>query len=346
MNITSERVRTILNAVVQDYIQTAEPVSSKSIARKYPLGLSPATIRGIMAELEEEGFLTQPHTSAGRVPTERGFRFYVDSLSRLEELAEGEKDVIRRSCGAPCAMENVLADTAKALSSLTGCAGLMFAPRKDAFTIRHIRILPMDSANLMVLLVSNIGMVQTRLVRMDSEFKGLDLEKISNYLDSIAWGLTVRELRLRIIKEMRLEKNLYDRLMAKALSLGVMALDNGSGAGDGEGDIYVEGKVNVFEQPEFRDNFERMKGLFAAFEEKSLLVEILDRSMDSAGVHIYLGSESMVDEFRGLGFVTAPYGRDGEILGTLGVIGPLRMNYTRIIPLVDYTAGLLSKVFY
>lgn len=344
MSITSERVRTILSAVVQDYIRTAEPVSSKAIARKYPFGLSPATIRGIMAGLEEDGLLTQPHTSAGRVPTEKGFRLYVDSLPRLEELDEVEKEVIRRSCGGPSALENALADTAKALSSLTGCAGLMFAPRRDSFTIRHIRILPMDAANLMVLLVSSIGVVQTRLVRMDPEFKGLDLEKISNYLNSIAWGLTVRELRLRIIKEMRIEKNLYDKLMAEALSLGVRALDEGSGAGDG--DIYVEGKVNVFDQPEFRDNFDRMKGLFAAFEEKGLLVKILDRSMDSAGVHIYLGSESMVEQFRGLGFVTAPYGRDGEILGTLGVIGPLRMNYTRIIPLVDYTAGLLSNVFY
>ncbi|MEK7773155.1 MAG: heat-inducible transcriptional repressor HrcA [Deltaproteobacteria bacterium] len=342
--ITSERVSRILSAVVQDYIQTAEPVSSKTISRKYPLGLSPATIRNIMAELEEDGFLRQPHTSAGRVPTEKGFRFYVDSLPKLEDLAEGEKDIIRRSCGAPCAMENILADTAKALSALTGCAGLMFAPRKDSFTIKHIRILPMDSASLMVLLVSSIGLVQTRLVRMDSGVKGLDLEKISNYLNSIAWGLTVRELRLRIIKEMRVEKNLYDKLMAKALNLGVMAFEDGAVAQ--EGDIYVEGKVNVFEQPEFRDDFERMKRLFDAFEEKSLLVKILDKSMDSGGIHIYLGSESAVEEFRGLSFVTAPYGRDGEILGTLGVIGPVRMNYSRIIPLVDYTAGLLSKVFY
>jgi len=342
--ITSERVSRILSAVVQDYIQTAEPVSSKTIARKYPLGLSPATIRNIMAELEEDGFLRQPHTSAGRVPTEKGFRFYVDSLSKLEELAEGEKDILRRSCGGPCAMENILADTAKALSALTGCAGLMFAPRKDNFTIRHIRVLPMDSASLMVLLVSSIGLVQTRLVRMGSGAKGLDLEKISNYLNSIAWGLTVRELRLRIIKEMRVEKNLYDKLMAKALKLGVMAFEDGAGVQ--EGDIYVEGKVNVFEQPEFRDDFEKMKRLFDAFEEKSLLVKILDKSMDSGGIHIYLGSESAVEEFRGLSFVTAPYGRDGEILGTLGVIGPVRMNYSRIIPLVDYTAGLLSKVFY
>lgn len=342
MSMIPERTRKILNAIVQDYILTAEPVSSKAIATKYSLGLSPATIRNIMAELEDDGFLVQPHTSAGRVPTDKSFRVYVDGLSRLDEPPEGDKDLLKKSCEGPQGIEGVLMDTARVLSALTHCAGLMFIPKKESFVIKRINFLPMDKTSLMVVVVSTIGLVQTRIIRLGSDIAKLNIETISNYLNSIAEGLTVRELRAKIVEEMHKVKNLYDDLLAGALKLGVMVVKEGNGA---DNELYVEGRVNVFDQPEFRDDFERMKKLFSAFEEKSLLIKILDKSMEESGIHIYLGSESMVKEFDGLGFVTAPYERDGEILGALGVIGPVRMNYSRIIPLVDYTAGLLSKVF-
>lgn len=343
MTVFSERSRKILSAIVRDYISTAEPVSSKAIAMKYSLGLSPATIRSIMAELEKDGFLVQPHTSAGRVPTEKSFRFYVDSLLKFEDLPEVDKDLLKKSCERPSGVEEVLTDTARALSVLTSCAGLMFIPKKDTFIIKHINLVPMDNSSIMVLIVSSFGMVHTRLIRLGEDAGRLDLEKISNYLNSIAEGLTLRELRARIIEEMKNVKNLYDELLSNALRLGSMVLEQETRVY--ENDLYVEGKVNILEQPEFRDDFERMKKLFAVFEEKSLLVRILDKSMEESGIHIYLGSESMVKEFEGLSLVTAPYGRNDEILGTLGVIGPVRMNYSKIIPLVDYTAGLLSKVF-
>lgn len=341
MNIFSERSRQVLTAIVEDYIRTAEPVSSKAIATKYSLGVSPATIRNIMAELESEGFLTQPHTSAGRIPTDRSFRFYLDSLRRLDELPEGDKALLRKSCERPSAVEDILTETARALSTLSSCAGLMFIPRKDSFVIKHINMLPMDKTSLMVVIVSTLGMVQTRLIRLGTDVGGLNTEGISNYLNSIGAGLTVKELRARVVEEMKKVKNLYDELLSNALKLGAMALDDESAA-DG---LYVEGRATMFDQPEFRDDFERMKKLFSAFEEKSLLVKILDKSMEENGIHIYIGSESPVKEFEGLSFVTAPYGSNGEILGTLGVIGPVRMNYSKIIPLVDYTAALLSKVF-
>lgn len=338
----SERSRNILSAIVQDYILTAEPVGSRTIALNHALALSPATIRNIMAELEVEGYLTHPHTSAGRVPTDMGFRLYLDVLkdTRLREPEEKEKDILKNTCAKGQSTEGILSDTAKTLSTLTSCAGLMFFPKRENFVIRQINLLPVDGTSLIVLLVSSLGMVDTRRIRMGFDIGGLDLTRVSNYLNSMAGGLTIAQLRAKIVDEMQKEKNLYDELLKNALRLGALALQGDGGA---EGELYVEGKVNIFGQPEFRDDFERMKKLFAAFEEKSLLVRILDKSSEEAGIHICLGSD-LVKEFEGLSFVTAPYSRDGEVLGTLGVIGPVRMNYSRIIPLVDYTAGLLGRV--
>ncbi len=336
-----ERTRKILKALVQDYIRTAEPVSSKALATSYSLGVSPATIRSVMAELESLGYLVQPHTSAGRVPTEKSFRFYVDSLLDLEEPGQDAKDLLGRICERTSAIDDVLSNTAKVLSAMTNCAGVLFIPRKESFTIKHISLFPIDATGVMVLLVSDCGMVHSRVVPVTGIEK-LELEKVTNYLNSLGAGLTIGELRSRIVEEMTRDKNLYDELMARALRLGAAALED---SGGGEKDVLVEGKVKVLEQPEFRDDFERMKTLFSAFEEKSLLVKILDRSLDGGGPRIYLGSENDIKEFTGLSFVTAPYGRNGEVLGTLGVVGPVRMDYSRIIPLVDYTSGLLSRVF-
>lgn len=335
-----ERTRKILKALVQDYIRTAEPVSSKALATSYSLGVSPATIRSVMAELESLGYLVQPHTSAGRVPTEKSFRFYVDSLLDLEEPGQDAKDLLGRICERSAAIDEVLSNTAKVLSAMTNCAGVLFIPRKESFTIKHISLFPIDAGGVMVLLVSDCGMVHSRVVPV-AGIEKLELEKVTNYLNSLGAGLTIGELRSRIVEEMTRDKSLYDELMARALRLGAAALEDSGG----EKDVVVEGKVNVLEQPEFRDDFDRMKTLFSAFEEKSLLVKILDRSLDGSGPRIYLGSENDIKEFSGLSFVTAPYGRPGEVMGTLGVVGPVRMDYSRIIPLVDYTSGLLSRVF-
>ncbi len=343
MYIFSERAKEILRAVVQDYISTGEPVSSKAIASGYGLRLSPATIRNIMAELESAGFLVQPHTSAGRIPTDMGFRFYVDSLLELEEPGKGDKDILKRSCEKARSVEDILTQTTKALSRLTSCAGLTFMPKRDDFVIKHMGFIPMDRSNLMIVLVSSLGMVQTKLVKMDMETGGLDFARVSSYLNSVAKGLTIMELRARIVEEMNNEKNQYGELLKKALSLGGVVFKLNSRPE--ENGLYVEGKLNMLDQPEFRDDFERMKKLFNAFEQKGLLVKMLDKSMEESGLHIFLGSEITIEEFEGLSFVTAPYGSEGAILGTLGVVGPVRMNYSKIVPLVDYTAGLLSKVF-
>jgi len=345
MEMSSERHRSILNAVVRDYIRTAAPVGSKGLTTGHKLGLSPATVRGVMAELEENGYLAQPHTSAGRIPTEKGFRYFIDTLFEFDDISPDEKSFLRRNLNGPVARDDVLVETARALASITLCAGLMFTPRRGNYTIRRISLLKTDKTGVMVIILPGTGAAITRLVRMGVEVSSYDLERITGYLNTIALGATLGELRARIVEEMRKEKNLYDALVAKALSIGTLAVSAGeSSITEGAG-LCVEGKLNVLDQPEFRDDLDRMKALFKAFEEKGLLLKILDKSMEEAGTRVYLGSESSVKEFEELGLVSARYGRDGEVLGAIGVIGPLRMNYSRIIPLVNYTAGLLTNGF-
>ena len=342
IEITSERYRKILRAIMKEYIRTAVPVSSKAISARYSLGLSPATIRSIMADLEGDGFLVKRHASAGRAPTQKCFRLYVDSLLETEDPVDAEKDLIKRCLDRVRDTDNVFTETTRALSTLTRCAGLALVPGIESFVIKHIRLLPMGSARLMLLVVSSLGHVRTRVVNVGAVKEALDLDEISNYLNSIGEGLTLKSLKSRILKDMKGEKRLYGELLAKAFNLSSMSLDNTADA-PAEDVFYLEGQVNIFDQPEFRDDFERMRRLFAAFEQKSLLVKILDGSMGTDGIRICMGSESSIDEFDGLSFVTAPYSRCGEIIGTLGVIGPVRMDYSKIVPLVSYTAALLSK---
>jgi len=328
---------------VRGYIECAEPVGSKTIASRYYPGVSPATIRSIMASLEKSGLLFQPHTSAGRIPTERAFRLYLDRLLELEEPVPAEKEFIYRRVESMLGVKDLLTGTTRALSHITNCTGLAFVVGCYDFIIRDIRLLPIDSDSLLLVLVPERGSVRTSLFRTDpgTDTGGLDLEKVSNYLREIGRGLTVKGLRTRIVEEMKKEKNLYNELFSRALRLGEMALSGYESAD--EGSLYVEGQANILEYPEFRDDFEKMKQLFTAFEEKSLLVKILDRSLEQEETQVYLGSESSIEGFEGLSFVIAPYHRrDHAVSGTLGLIGPVRMDYARILPLVSYAVGLIE----
>ncbi len=339
----SERAMGVLGAIVRGYIECAEPVGSKTIASRYYPGVSAATIRNIMAGLERVGLLFQPHTSAGRIPTERAFRLYLDRILELEEPVPAEKEFLYRRVESLLGVKDLLTGTTRALSHITNCTGLAFLVGRYDFIIRDIRLLPIDKDSLLLVLVPEVGGVRTSLFSAGGGDRAgeLDLEKVSNYLREIGRGLTVKGLRARIVEEMQKEKNLYDELLSKALRLGEMAL-SGYESVD-EGSLYVEGQANILEYPEFRDDFEKMKQLFTAFEEKSLLVKMLDRSLEQEGMQVYLGSESSIEGFEGLSFVIAPYRRsDHAVSGTLGLIGPVRMDYARILPLVSYAAGLIE----
>ncbi|MBI5598698.1 MAG: heat-inducible transcription repressor HrcA [Deltaproteobacteria bacterium] len=343
MTTLTERAEKILIEIVKVYISTAGAVSSGSIAKTRRVGLSPASVRNVMAELERQGYITRPHASSGRVPTDKGFRLYVDSLLEVEEPREDDKHRIRACCENTLVCDGMVRGATRMLSSITSCAGFVLVPRRAGFLIRHVRFLPVDDSFILVVIVSTNGIVNTRPVRREKGFAGIDLEKASNYLNSFSAGLTMEELRDRVMEEMGKERNLYDGLFKAALRLGLMIGETAASNGDAEGDIYVEGRANIFDQPEFAIDIERMKRVFAAFEEKSLLVRILDESIKERGVRISIGSECDTKGFEGLSLVAASYGKDESALGTVGVIGPVRMNYPRIIPLVNYAAGLLTE---
>jgi len=336
----SERAMMVLGAIVKDYIESAEPVGSKTIASRYYPGLSSATIRSIMAGLERSGLLFQPYTSAGRIPTERAFRLYLDRLLELEEPCAAEKELLYNSTERFLGIKDILTGTTRALSHITSCTGLVLLIGSYDFVIRDIRLLPIEGGSILLILVPEHGTARTTLFKAGDEARGLEFEKASNYLRDIGRGLTVKGLRARIVEEMRNEKNLYDELLSKALKIGDLALSGYEGGG--EGSLYVEGQANILEYPEFRDDFEKMKQLFTAFEEKSLLVKFLDKGFESEDIQVYLGSESSVEGFEGLSFVIAPYHLDNALSGTIGLIGPVRMDYARIVPLVSYAAGLIE----
>ena len=299
-----------------------------------------STIRNIMSEMEEMGYLMQPHASAGRIPTDKGFRFYVDSILKIKELSPSEMEKIKTRCQPFQEIEKVMGNASSILSSLSDWMGVVLAPRFENVFIKHIEFIKLGKMQVMMLLVSNSGIVQNRIMRIEEELVQHDFERMSAYLNGISRGLTLQKLKAKILDEMKKEKNLYDQLLAKALKLSKIALDKDENTDK----VYVEGKTNIFDQPEFIEDAEKMKLLFRAFEEKSILVKILDKTMHAQGVQIFIGSENGFNEIKECSIVTAPYGSDGNIFGTLGVIGPTRMNYSKVIPLVNYTATLLSDI--
>ncbi|MBI5560537.1 MAG: heat-inducible transcription repressor HrcA [Deltaproteobacteria bacterium] len=338
------RTEKILMAAIKEYISTAAPVSSGTIAQRHPMDLCPATIRNVMASLDREGYLYRPHPSAGRIPTDKGFRFYVDTLLEFDEPKEGDKTLIRAACEGYLNQGAMMRHATKALSSVTICAGFVLFPGQKEFLMKEIKILHVgDSSRMLVVVVSTTGTVHTKLVWVEGGTKDLDPEKASNYLNSIAKGLTLAGLRDRVREELRKGKNLYDRLVHRALMLGEMY--SAAGEVPSEEGIYLEGKTNIFAHPEFTDDIGRIKRVLSALEEKSLLVKILDESMKKDGrVSIRIGSECNLREFEGLSFIAASYGKRDSTAGSIGIIGPVRMNYPRIIPLVDYAASSLSNV--
>jgi len=335
----SERMKQILQMVIEDYILSAEPVGSRTIAGKSNLHLSPASIRNIMSELEALGLLYQPHISAGRIPTEKGFRFYVDSILNVHELSDQEQHEIRSSYSIR-EMEgaDLFRETSRILSSSSHYLGIVWAPRMSSVVLQHTEFVKFRKHLLLVILVSTTGLVYHRIIEMEEDLSQSELDHLSDYLNSFLAGLTLFQVREKLIEQMRVEKGAYDRMLEQALRLGEKAFSSID-----ETDVFIEGKTNILHEPEFR-TIPKMMDLFKAFEEKATMVRLLDQFMDPKGVQIAIGSESQVQEMETCSLVTSTYGCGGQVWGALGVIGPRRMNYSKIIPLVDYSAKVLTEI--
>ena len=334
----SERSRHILEAIIEDYIISAEPVGSRTISRSHGLSLSPASVRNVMADLEEMGFLTSPHTSAGRVPTDKAYRFYVDSLVGSSRIAREEREEIRKRCSLTGRdIGEVLKETSRMLSSISHYMGIVVAPRFTANVFRHIEFLKLGGKRLLAIFVSQNGTVQNKIIETDEEMQLADLTRMSNYLDDLLKGLTITQVKNRILEEMQEEKIRYDVLLARALKLSQQTLE------EADAEVFIEGQANILEQPEFAD-VAKMKEIIRAFEEKGQLLALLERSMAAEGVQIFIGSESHLNRMSGMSLVTSTYMTGKNTLGILGVIGPTRMGYAKVIPIVDYTARQVSRL--
>jgi heat-inducible transcriptional repressor len=333
------RARKILQAVVTEYLQSGDAVGSRTITRRHDLGLSPATVRNVMADLEELGLLEQRHTSAGRVPTESGLRFFIDALLKVRGLTPKEKEDIRsRVIGGSA--DEVVQRASRLLSDLTQHAAVIMAPDPGMQRFGHIEFAPMRGGKLLAILVTADGRIDNRLLAIDAPIEPARLERIHNYLNQLLSGLTLEEVRDRVLRELGEDKNRYDGEVAQALQLGQAALLGTRGV-----EVVVTGQANLVDPTDAGpDRAARMRELLRALEDKETLVRLLDRTRDADGIRVFLGAETALDALSGSSVVAMPYGPGETPIGALAVIGPMRMNYAKVISVVDFTADVVSQL--
>jgi heat-inducible transcriptional repressor len=337
----NERTQSILMAVIQSFIQTAEPVGSRTISKRFAFGLSPATIRNVMSDLEELGFLEQPHTSAGRVPTDKGYRFYVNHLQNREILSPEESArIVQRYTPYRGEIGEVMAETSRLLSEVSRYAGLVL--QKFSTTVfKRIEFVRTRPRQVLAIFIMDSGLVHNKLIMLDEDMTQDELHRISNYLNEEFSGYPLHTIRQRVLERMAEEKAQYDALLRQAMKVGEKIFDNMT---ESNSNIYVGGTANIIDQPEFSANVGRMKELFKAFEEKHRLISILDRCLAESGINVIIGSETPFQDVHECSFVTHTYSYGDRTIGVLGVVGPKRMAYPRVMALVDYTANLVSKI--
>ena len=333
----SDRARDVLHAIIREYISTGGPVGSQQLARTSGFEVSSATLRNVMADLEELGYLEKPHTSAGRVPTDRAYRFYVDTLIRLRDPNPRDRDLIQRGITSGAPLEDALQGAGRILHFLTRHAGVVVTPRPTSGTFHRIEFVRLREGRVLAILVDQDGQVHNRPVALDFEISQEELVRASNYLSELLERLPLEQVHGRIEQELALDQAAYDQLVAKALKLGLLA----TGVPPTE-KVFIEGTGSFLEAPEFAD-IDRMKALFRTLEEKTRLMALLDRVQRAREMQIFIGHESDLSPGGDVSLVATPYGPADRSLGTVGVIGPTRMNYQRVIPLVQFTAQVLSS---
>jgi heat-inducible transcriptional repressor len=331
------RHHSLLLAAVAEFIATAEPVGSNQIASRHHLGIKSAMVRNVMSELEDAGFLLQPHTSAGRMPTDKAFRYYVDHLAGAGRIAfEDRSQIELHYSGRGRDLALLMRDTPKLLSLLTGQAAMVMAPRLESVELERVNFIRIRNQEVLAVFVSTTGAVHNRLVATDSDHTQHELDRMASYLNESLGGRTLDDAREWIETQLQLERARYDRFMRDALALGEAI----AGRLDAI-EVYVDGSVQALEQPEFADPG-KVRELLRALDDKTALLELLERSVREQGVMVSIGAEN--PRLAGFAVVAAPYIGGTKPLGSLAVVGPVRMDYERVIPLVEYTARALSKI--
>lgn len=330
------RARRLLRTLIAQYLVDGEPVGSRTLSRSAGLDVSPATIRNVMADLEEAGLIASPHTSAGRIPTPRGLRLFVDSLIELQPLPLDEVVRLQRELPpGPTTVRDLVGNASTLLSAMTHFAGVVTVPRQTDFPLRHIDFVALPEARVLVILVFSDNQVQNRVIQLSKPLEARDLEQAANYINEHFVGLRVDDIRAHLLRELREASSELHQLLSRAVELAT------SSFGPQDEDVLVSGQTNLMAYSEL-GNLDRLRDLFEAFQKKNELLQLMETCAKAPGVRLFIGEESGFAALDGCSVVTASYGAQGRLLGAVGVIGPTRMAYDRVIPVVQATARLLS----
>jgi len=337
----NDRSRAIFRVIVESYLDSGEPVGSRTISRRTGIDLSPASIRNVMVELQESGLIYSPHTSAGRLPTELGLRLFVDGLLEVGDLTEEERGSIDAQCAAKGRQrDEVLAEATNMLSGLCHCAGLVTAPKVES-PVTHVEFVPLSPEKALAVLVTQDGTVENRVIALPAGLPSSSLTQATNYLNARFQGRTVEEARAVIETELKEQRGELDALTSRLVEEG-LAVWSGE---EEEPSLIVRGRANLLEDLGAVEDLERVRKLFEDLESKKDLVRILESVREAEGVKIFIGSENSLFSLSGSSLVVSPYMKDdNKIVGVIGVIGPTRINYARIIPMVDYTAKVVGRL--
>ncbi|MDM8557904.1 heat-inducible transcriptional repressor HrcA [Candidatus Parabeggiatoa sp. HSG14] len=338
-NKISERAQNLLKILVSRYIREGQPIGSRTLSRDVNLDLSPATIRNVMADLEEMGLVCSPHTSAGRVPTVRGYRLFVDTLLQIKPLNNEEESHLRRQFIQEYDIQRLLEQTSSLLSEVTHLAGVVMLPRRDSKALRHVEFLSLSEKRVLVVLVFNEKEVENRIIYTSRSYTSAELQSTANYLNNAFIGKNIKAVRSDLLRELQETRENMDKMMQAVIEMADKAFDSDETM---ERDFVIAGQTNLMEVADL-SNIEKLRDLFIAFSEKHDILHLLDQALKAQSMQIFIGEESGYEVLGDCSVITSPYTVNGGMIGVLGVIGPTRMPYERVIPIVDLTAKLLGS---
>ena len=337
----SERSLYLFKTLVEHFIQDGAPVGSRTLSKDLSLNLSPATIRNVMADLEDFGLLDSPHTSAGRVPTAKGYRLFVDSLLRVNDLNSIEVEKIAKELDPGNDFKSLMQRTSSMLSDITQLAGVVMLPRTEQSKLQHIEFVVLSGNRVLVVLVVNDREVQNRIINTSRTYSASELQEASNYLNDIFAGKDLTYVRANILDELEKTKEQLSQSMQTAMEMAQLAFDYEKSKVNSD-ELFFSGETNLMDIAELCE-VDKLKKLFNTFNQKRDILHLLEQAISADGIQIFIGEESGHDVLDNCSVVTSPYEVDGKILGVLGVIGPTRMHYERVIPIVDITAKMLGS---